>query len=182
MTKLKFNKKLALGIVAVLCVIILVGSFLLDREPETEFVPEYQETITQTDSWDEHEENPTATIITEPDTSFVEGSATDQTQTVIYEDEHETVTDLSNSVPKSETLEYKPSETPPATGDNTNPEETPSYEPEKPAPEESSNSQPSGGDGMVYDPVFGWIQTGDTYQDNVDNDGDINKQIGNMGD
>ena len=35
--------------------------------------------------------------------------------------------------------------------------------------------------GQVYDPVFGWITTGDTNQDNVDNDGDINKQIGTMG-
>ena len=182
MTKLKFNKTLTFGIVAVLSVIILAGSYFLSYEPETEFVPEYQETITHTDSWDEHEDNLTATIVTEPDTSIIKGTVSDQTQTVVYEDEHETVTDLSNSVPKSEAPTDKPTEAPVVTGDNTKPEEKPSYEPKEQTPEAPSDNKPASGDGMVYDPVFGWIQTGDTYQDNVDNDGDINKQIGNMGD
>ena len=38
----------------------------------------------------------------------------------------------------------------------------------------SSNS------GQVYDPVFGWIDTGSTHQDTVDSSGSINKQIGSM--
>ena len=33
----------------------------------------------------------------------------------------------------------------------------------------------------VYDPVFGWVVPGDVQQSVGDSDGDINKQVGNMG-
>ena len=85
----------------------------------------------------------------------------------------------------------KPQMTPP------NPDRRPEYgndvpqstNPPAEAPDNTSPSSPSAGEnanadehpGQVYDPVFGWIETGDTTQDNVDNDGDINKQIGTMG-
>ena len=77
--------------------------------------------------------------------------------------------------------------------DKTNPDKKPEYvdpvvptptpEPSKPDNEPPAptptpaNTKP----GQVYDPVFGWVTTGDTVQDNVDNDGDINKQLGTMG-
>ena len=35
--------------------------------------------------------------------------------------------------------------------------------------------------GQVYDPVFGWVTPSGVQQDNIDSDGDINKQIGTMG-
>lgn len=43
------------------------------------------------------------------------------------------------------------------------------------------NGTPGGNPGQVRDPVFGWITTGPTRQDIVDNGGDVNKQIGTMG-
>ena len=104
--------------------------------------------------------------------------------------ETETVTNLSDSIPKEEAKDNMPTEKPVATGEVTNPDAPPTYEPSVPqASEEPSdaptntpeNNAPSGEAGMVYDPVFGWIQTGDTNQDTADNDKDINKQIGNMG-
>ena len=70
-------------------------------------------------------------------------------------------------------------------GDTTNKDEVPSYPEEVPvtAPEvqvPADNSE-SSHPGQVYDPVFGWIDTGNTTYDVVDSDGDINKQIGSMG-
>lgn len=43
------------------------------------------------------------------------------------------------------------------------------------------NGTSGGNPGQVHDPVFGWITTGSTRQDVVDNGGDVNKQIGTMG-
>ena len=39
----------------------------------------------------------------------------------------------------------------------------------------------SNGTGAVYDPVFGWVIPGDVQQSTGDSDGDLNKQVGNMG-
>mgnify|MGYP000135181900 FL=1 len=88
-----------------------------------------------------------------------------------------------------------PLEKPETNDDTTNPEKQPEYDDsvpttpdptEPPADDKPNNTPPAKAPsdshpGQVYDPVFGWITTGDTNQDNVDNDGDINKQIGTMG-
>ena len=54
-----------------------------------------------------------------------------------------------------------------------------------PAEKEPANNEPapgaSKGNGAVYDPVFGWVVPGDVQQSVGDSDGDINKQVGNMG-
>ena len=86
---------------------------------------------------------------------------------------------------KEEAQETKPTEKPEPIGDTTNKSEVPSYPEEVPvtAPEvqtPADNSE-SSHPGQVYDPVFGWIDTGNTTYDVVDSDGDINKQIGTMG-
>ena len=39
----------------------------------------------------------------------------------------------------------------------------------------------SNGNGAVYDPVFGWVVPGNVQQSTGDSDGDLNKQVGNMG-
>lgn len=54
-----------------------------------------------------------------------------------------------------------------------------------PAEKEPANNEPapgaSNGNGAVYDPVFGWIVPGNGQETIGDSDGDINKQVGNMG-
>ena len=54
-----------------------------------------------------------------------------------------------------------------------------------PAEESTSSNEPapgsSNGSGAVYDPVFGWVVPGDVQQSTGDSDGDLNKQVGNMG-
>ena len=86
---------------------------------------------------------------------------------------------------QEEAQETKPTDKPVPIGDTTNKDEVPSYPEEVPvtAPEvqaPADNSE-SSHPGQVYDPVFGWIDTGNTTYDVVDSDGDINKQIGTMG-
>ena len=184
------KRTIIIGTLSVLCVTILVGTILLNKEPETEFVPEYVENSTQIDTWEEKDTSISVTVVPDTNENQDIGTQTDQTQVVVYENETETVTNLSDSIPKEEAKDNKPTEKPVATGDITNPDAPPTYEPSVPqASEEPSdaptntpeNNVPSGEAGMVYDPVFGWIQTGDTNQDTADNGKDINKQIGNMG-
>lgn len=55
------------------------------------------------------------------------------------------------------------------------PESTPEESPQK-----SSENVSQGQDGQVYDPVFGWIAPSTSQGQVIDNDGDINKQVGTM--
>lgn len=64
------------------------------------------------------------------------------------------------------------------------PEKTPEYKPEDTV--KTKPKEPEGGekkDGKIYVPGFGWIedQGGGNSVDEVTSDGDINKQVGNMG-
>ena len=95
------------------------------------------------------------------------------------------MTSLSDSTPEADTPNDKPTEKPQTSDDTTNPDKQPEYDstvPQTPDPEKPKDDTPASEEhpGQVYDPVFGWIDTGNTNQDNVDSDGDINKQIGIM--
>jgi hypothetical protein len=65
----------------------------------------------------------------------------------------------------------------------------PTYKPEEVNPladtahEDTGKPTPgsSNGNGAIYDPVFGWIVPGEGDQTPIDNDGDPNKQVGEMG-
>ena len=181
-----------------LCVAVLAGAWLLTREPEREFIPASTEASGGTDTW---EENP-GTDTSLPDAAAkestqIQGTASDNTQTVVSEDETGSTTSLSDSSTKEEALQEKPAEPPVTTDDVTDPDRKPEYDPpvqqtQTPAPSQDNpaggSGAPSGGTGaggshpgQVYDPVFGWIDVGNTQQDNIDSDGDINKQIGTMG-
>ena len=67
----------------------------------------------------------------------------------------------------------------------TNPDQEPSYAEEDTKINPDSNIPQNGEtkDGMIYIDGFGWIKDegGGTIQQTIDSDGDINKQVGNMG-
>lgn len=188
------NFALTIGGLSALCVAVLAGAYFLTKEPENEFTPTSTESNSVTNTWDEKTDIDTVvpTATTQEDNQ-VTGNITDNTQTIVSVDDNETVTDLSGSTPKEDAEDTKPSEPPQTNDDTTNPDKQPEYDDTVPTtPEPTENpSQPGNNPpaenpddshpGQVYDPVFGWITTGDTQQDNVDNDGDINKQIGTMG-
>lgn len=187
-TKNSKNKKFAftVGGLSALCVAVLAGAYFLTKEPENEFSPTSTEDSSTTNTWDENADVDTITATTTTqENNQVTGTATDNTQVTVSTDENNTVTDLSGSTTKQDTEKTKPSE-PPVTNDDTvpttpepsnPPTENPSQPDDNPPAENPDDSHP----GQVYDPVFGWITTDDTNQDNIDNDGDINKQIGTMG-
>ncbi|MCM1305456.1 MAG: hypothetical protein NC306_15340 [Butyrivibrio sp.] len=182
-----------------LCLAVLAGAWFLTREPETEFSPASTEVSDRTDTWEDHSAVDTGlpSAVTR-ESSQVQGTSSDNTQTVISEDETGSTTSLSDSATKEDALQEKPSEPPVTTDDITDPDRQPEYDPpaqtQTPA---SPQDNPSGGSGtgtpsgdtgsgdshpgQVYDPVFGWVTPSSVQQDNIDSDGDINKQIGTMG-
>lgn len=190
------KKKIAIisGLSA-LCIVVLTGAYLLTREPETDFIPASAERADVTDTWEEKSNADTPLPSATPESTQTTGTPSDNTQTVLSEDETGSTSSLSDSSAKEDASQEKP-ETPPETDDDlTDPDKQPEYAPSVPEPSKESTpspqpeqSAPAGGSstddshpGQVYDPVFGWIDVGDTQQDNIDSDGDINKQIGTMG-
>lgn len=190
------KKTLTICGLSALCIAVLAGAYFLTREPDTEFVPASTETSSLTDSWEENTDV-SLPAAADSESAQVTGSSSDQTQTVISKDDSGSVSSLSDSSSKEDAEVTKPTEKPETTDDTTNPDKQPEYGNDVPqsntppaeTPDNTPPSNPSAGEssdadehpGQVYDPVFGWIETGDTTQDNVDNDGDINKQIGTMG-
>lgn len=190
------KKKIAIisGLSA-LCIVVLTGAYFLTREPETDFIPASAERADVTDTWEEKSNADTPLPSATPESTQTAGTPSDNTQTVLSEDETGSTSSLSDSSTKEDASQEKP-ETPPETDDDlTDPDKQPEYAPSVPEPSKESTpspqpeqSTPAGGGGtddshpgQVYDPVFGWIDVGDTQQDNIDSDGDINKQIGTMG-
>lgn len=196
------KRTLAICGLSALCIAVLAGAHFLTREPEREFLPAPVEHADVTDTW---EENPGTDAIppvaAAEESDQLQGAASDNTQTVISGGETGSTISLSGSPTKEDALQEKPSEPPVTTDDVTDPNRQPEYDPPAqqpstptPAPKQdnptdhtktgtpSGDTAPGGSHpGQVYDPVFGWVNVGNTQQDNIDNDGDINKQIGTMG-
>ena len=108
---------------------------------------------------------------------------------VTSETEDEVVIDFTDTekpettpppVPEGKTEREDPGEDHPVNPDPEVPKVT-----TPPAEKEPANNEPapgaSNGNGAVYDPVFGWIVPGNGQETIGDSDGDINKQVGNMG-
>ena len=194
----KDKKKIALTICgfSVLCIGILAAAYFLTRKPDAEFVPAAVETSTETDSWEEKTapETESAAESSSP-SDKKEGTEADNTQKIISEDETTTASSLSDTKTREESAKEMPSEKPVTTEDTTNPEKPPEYDsnvpqtqaPTAPPENNADTSTPPAADdntshdGQIYDPVFGWITTGATYQETIDSTGDINKQVGTMG-
>lgn len=190
---------------SLLCVGVLGGAILMNNRPKTDFVPAASEESSE-GSWSEPETKPAQASIPKPPESqesrFETGSPEDDIQVVASEGD-EVLIDLTPPVTKpaaeaassaakpvkkcpdkpalAETAPETVIESVPETAVNSEsspslaaaPEPDPS---ETPVPE----TQPTADDhaGQVYDPVFGWLTPGNPQADVLDNDGDVNKQIG----
>lgn len=176
-----------------LCIAVLAGAYFLTREPERDFTPVSAESANVTDTWEENSNPDTPLPSATPESTQATGAPSDNTQAVVSEDETGTTSSLSDSSTKDEAGQEKPTAPPETDDDLTDPDNQPEYEPsvpettKEPTPTPQPSTPAGGGStddshpGQVYDPVFGWIDVGDTQQDNIDNDGDINNQIGTMG-
>lgn len=190
---------------SLLCIGVLGGAILMNSRPKTEFVPAASEESSE-GSWSEPETKPAqASIPKEPENQearFETGSPEDEIQVVAGEGD-EVLIDLTppvtkpaaeaataeNKTPKrcpdkpaaAETATETVTESVPETAANSESAPSPTTAP-KPAPSEAPapETPPAADDhaGQVYDPVFGWLTPGNPQADVLDNDGDVNKQIG----
>lgn len=182
---------------SILCIGILGGTFLMNNRPKTDFVPAASEESSE-GSWSEPQTKPAqASIPKTPESQeplLETGSPADEIQVVASEGD-EVLIDLTPPVTKP-AAEAAPAETGPAkrcpdkpVAATSAPETVPETSPvpdstvnQEPAPTEAPapESTPAADDhaGQVYDPVFGWLTPGDPQADVLDNDGDVNKQIG----
>ena len=118
-------------------------------------------------------------LVVVPDTSKPEATdSQNQTDAVLnVEEEDQVDVNLTDS-------EKKPETTPPPAPSQE--EQQAASEKDEPIVHEPDSNQPQTGDtqgGSIYLEGFGWItdEGGGSVQHNIDSDGDINKQVGNMG-
>ena len=184
---------------SVLSIFVVLGVWLLTKEPSTEFAPMPEETGPVTDTWEEESHNSEILIANDtlenitseqPDSDVVEISSDEAPKSSDIEIfDTETSVSLSDSTTKESKDSEPPKEPPVITDSLTDPNNKPEYDDSVPLhteikdfkEPENSNTASVTSSGQVYDPVFGWIQTGNTSQNVVDSSGDINKQIGTMG-
>lgn len=169
------SKSFLLGMLAILCVAILLVCLAVGRDKGSEFVPEPPATSSPTDGWEENGGTPSASpsesgnfdVVLpskKPEPSFPQVSAETEEQTVVD------FTDPEPDKPEGKTVQEDPGPEHPV---NPNPAVTP-----PPTPEPSQPSRPESGDtndqGQVYVPGFGWATPSKVEQIPIDSDGDPN--------
>lgn len=146
------KKKIAIisGLSA-LCIAVLAGAYLPTREPERNFTPASAERADVPDTWEENTSTDTSLPSATPESTQTAGTPSDNTQTVLSEDETGSTSSLSDSSTKEDASQEKP-ETPPETDDDlTDPDKQPEYEPSipqpTPTPQPGQNTPVGGGGG-----------------------------------
>lgn len=197
------NKKNSLILILLVFLILLsiAAAIILSMKPEETFTPNALESVSSSE-WTEKEHDTVPAVnnntneTLEPSSQSQKGSVQDTTQQIIYENETQTTTSLSGSNKEAD-QNAKPYAPPSTDSDLKDPDVIPTY-PKEPSsvteteeiPEttptsdkgaEDKPSEPSAPSGSVYDPVLGWIPVAPSKQEVIDSDGDINKQVGTMG-
>lgn len=194
------NKKIIASVLGIACVAILIGVAVITPKKNHTFTPEASEAASN-DSWEE-KHTPATTepaALQESETDATSAAGTDEkTQAVVAEDEKTVVTELNPAVDKEKVQADTKPTAPPADSekkgrlpscDIPDSEPVPTSAPQDPKPEtvpgsepaaETANPENSSHEGQVYDPVFGWVTPGAAQGQVVDNDGDINKQVGTI--
>ena len=174
---------------AVLCVAILGVCWFASRDRTEDFKPEESPPSSTTSDWSD---GGTQTDGESGAGAYAPGQSSspeEEYPKVTSETEDEVVIDFTDTekpettpppAPEGKTEREDPGEDHPVNPDPEVPKVT-----TPPAEKEPANNEPapgaSTGSGAVYDPVFGWVVPGDVQQSVGDSDGDINKQVGNMG-
>lgn len=189
------NKKVIASLLGIACVAILIGVVAMTPKTKHTFTPEVTETASN-DSWEEKYTSASSEQGTPPETDTApvtrDGSADDKTQTVVTEDDKTVVTELTPAAEKEKVQTDTKPTSPPADSEkhgrlpscdipDSEPAPTSAPQPTAPDPEPVTEAPQSGGhEGQVYDPVFGWMTPGAAEGQVIDNDGDVNKQVGTM--
>lgn len=183
------SKGLIMTISAFICVAIL-GACLwsLSSRQTDDFKPDEPPSSEPTSSWsDSGTQSNKANENSNNSVSETSCEAQEEYPKVISEDENKVEIDFTAS--------SKPTQTPPPIPDGKTEiayrEKEHEIKPDpyvadvtSPIDKPTKTSPPtvsSNGNGAVYDPVFGWVTPSEVQQSTGDSDGDLNKQVGNMG-
>ena len=190
MKKFFQSKGFIVSALAVLCVAILGVCWFVSRDRSEEFRPDESPPSSTSSDWSDGgvqsgDESGGADAYAPGQSSGSE----EEYPKVTSETDDEVVIDFTDTqkpedtppaVPEGKTELEDPGEDHPVNPDPAVPEVT-----APPAEESPSSSEPapgsSNGSVAVYDPVFGWVVPGNVQQSTGDSDGDLNKQVGNMG-
>lgn len=189
MKKFLQSKGFIVSMLAVLCVVILGVCWFVSWERTESFKPDESPPSSTTGNWsDGGSPNGDHSGKADAYSPAYSPSPEEEYPKVTSETESEVVVDFTDT--------NKPSETPPPVPEGKTEMENPgekhevNLDPSVPKVTQSPGNQSgkndpapgsSNGNGAVYDPAFGWIIPGQGEQIIGDSDGDLNKQVGNMG-
>ena len=190
MKKFFQSKGFIVSALAVLCVAILGVCWFVSRDRSEEFRPDESPPSSTSSDWsDGGVQSGDGSGGADAYAPGQSSGSEEEYPKVTSETDDEVVIDFTDtqkpedtppSVPEGKTELEDPGEDHPVNPDPAVPEVT-----APPAEESPSSSEPapgsSNGSGAVYDPVFGWVVPGNVQQSTGDSDGDLNKQVGNMG-
>lgn len=180
---MKKHKKFIIIALSASCIGILAVCFFLSRDRTPEFTPDPPQSSSPS-SWEEKRGSMNSGNLETAPTSS--GTDSEEYPKATQKDDRNVDIEFT---PSSEDLKPDAPDAPKTDADNTNPSAPPSYTPEQVNPpvvkkSEDTNTPAPGSkneNGAVYDPVFGWIVPGEIEQTPIDNNGDPNKQVGEMG-
>ena len=190
MKKFFQSKGFIVSALAVLCVAILCVCWFVSRDRSEEFRPDESPPSSTSSDWsDGGVQSGDGSGGADAYAPGQSSGSEEEYPKVTSETDDEVVIDFTDTqkpedtppaVPEGKTELEDPGEDHPVNPDPAVPEVT-----APPAEESPSSSEPapgsSNGSGAVYDPVFGWVVPGNVQQSTGDSDGDLNKQVGNMG-
>lgn len=190
MKKVFQSKGFIVSALAVLCVAILSVCWFVSRDRSEEFRPDESPPSSTSSDWsDGGVQSGDGSGGADAYAPGQSSGSEEEYPKVTSETDDEVVIDFTDTqkpedtppaVPEGKTELEDPGEDHPVNPDPAVPEVT-----APPAEESPSSSEPapgsSNGSGAVYDPVFGWVVPGNVQQSTGDSDGDLNKQVGNMG-
>lgn len=190
MKKFFQSKGFIVSALAVLCVAILGVCWFVSRDRSEEFRPDESPPSSTSSDWsDGGVQSGDGSGVADAYAPGQSSGSEEEYPKVTSETDDEVVIDFTDTqkpedtppaVPEGKTELEDPGEDHPVNPDPAVPEVT-----APPAEESPSSSEPapgsSNGSGAVYDPVFGWVVPGNVQQSTGDSDGDLNKQVGNMG-
>lgn len=181
MKKLFTSKKWMAGLIVVLCIGITAVCLLVGKEDTDEFSPDPAPSTEKTSDWTD------SSTPTDSGNKADSGTATDNQSEeypkTVSENEDETIIDFTDPSPSKEPAPESPGTE--AADESTASTQTSDTDASS-GQSGSDSGTPAAGStndkGQVYDPAFGWITVQEGISIPADNDGDINKQVGSMGD
>lgn len=185
MKKFIASKSFIISVLCVLCVGVLVTCWIVSRDDRGNFTPEQPQTSESSGVWEEASSGNEADV-----NQNSEGTNTDQNKDTYPKVVEDNGQDVKIDFTQPQTSPSDPPEIPEGKTEISDPssshpvQKDPTVTPPKQKPSQSSTPAPGSKNeqGQVYDPVFGWVTVTEGVGIPTDNDGDIDKQVGTMGD